>query len=401
MLIILFIRKKGIIGKATKEKIINSTSKVIKLPTEDLTEPDLRNIYNFLYLFLYMERGGGKLLHLIGLIIFLYLFILSIVLIKNSFFEIGKDILNIAGDSVGVWNAFGIGWLIALIMQSSGAATSALMALYATGVLGSVAFVYMILGTRIGGTLTALFIALLIHAKRRDFRHGFEIGLANLVYAVPIAVLMFILEYFFGLFSGIENLLVNLNVPFQLNFIDAITVPVVEMFSYLPQVILLGIGIFLLIASLREMPHYLVDLWGEENLKKKINKYMGNKGGAFLIGFLVTAILFSTGITIGLLIPFVVSRFINLKKVIPYIIGASLGGVIDVVLSALIIGEKAFPALVVYVLFSLIGLLWLFNTDLLFRVTKFISKRTLHVSKLKAFLFILLLIVLAVVLVVI
>jgi len=88
-------------------------------------------------------------------------------------------------------------------------------------------------------------------------------------------------------------------------------------------------------------------------------------------------------------VPLIISRVVNLKKAIPYIIGANLGGIADFILSGLIIGEKAFPAMLVYVSFSIIGLLWLFYTDELFKITKFISKRTLHLSRKRAFFFVL------------
>ena len=143
-----------------------------------------------------------RLLALIGFLLFLYLFIFSLVLIKTSFAEIGKDIFKITKQELNPINAFGIGWLITLVMLSSGATASALLSLHAVGILGTGVLIYMILGTRIGTTITALSVSLISHAKkRRDFRHGFEIGLANLVYAFPIAILMFLLEYFFDILS--------------------------------------------------------------------------------------------------------------------------------------------------------------------------------------------------------
>ncbi len=147
----------------------------------------------------------GKFFSALGFVLFLYLFIFSITLMKQSFSSLGESILRITSRDLSPVNAFGIGWLSTLVMQSSGAATVALITLYSAGLIGFRILVYMILGTRIGTTITALFVALLIHAKRRDFRHGFEIGLANLVYAFPIAILMFLLEYFFKLFSQIGN----------------------------------------------------------------------------------------------------------------------------------------------------------------------------------------------------
>ncbi len=146
------------------------------------------------------------------------------------------------------------------------------------------------------------------------------------------------------------------------------------------------------------MPKFMLSLWGEKYLREKINKYLGNKWMAFLIGFLITAILMSTSITITLLVPIVVLRLVNLKKVLPYMIGANVGGVFDVVMGGLVIGSSAFSAIFVYVCFSVFGLLWLFNTQLLFDITKFISKKIVRVSRKRAFLFLLFFILLSLVL---
>lgn len=340
-------------------------------------------------------NGKRKVLNFFGFLFFFFLFIFSLTLIKHSFEDVGKFIFSIAQGDVGEINAFGIGWLLTLIMQSSGAATSALMALNYAGVIGPIVLIYMVLGTRIGTTITALLVALFVSAKRRDFRHGFEIGLANLVYAIPIAIFMFLIEYFFSFFSRTGESIIQLGIPFNISFIDTITLPIINLLSFLPGYCLVILGVLLLIFSLKQMPKFILQLWGEDYLRKKINKYMKKKYFSFFVGFVIAIFLASTSITITLLIPLIVARVINLKKVIPYIIGTNLGGVMDVFIGGLVIGETSLPAIFTYVSFSVIGLFWLFNTNLMFNITKFISKRTLHISKKRAILFVLFFILLA------
>ena len=339
-----------------------------------------------------------RALNLLGVLLFLYLFIFSLMLIRYSFSEIGKYVSEINIENISGINAFGLGWLLTLIMQSSGAATSALMSLNYAGILGNIVLVYMILGTRIGTTITALLVALLVSAKRRDFRHGFEIGLANLVYAFPIAIIMFFLEYFFSFFSKAGNYFLFSEVPFSINFVDKITMPLISLIKFIPEYLLALLGILLLILSLKKLPVFVLHLWAKDFLRKKTEKYIGKKSFSFFVGFVLAFFLTSTSITITLLIPLIISRIINLKKIIPYLIGTNLGGVADVIIGGMIIGKTSIPAVFTYVSFSVIGLFWLFNTDLMFRITKFISKKTLHISKKRAVIFVLLFILLAIVL---
>ena len=339
-----------------------------------------------------------RVLNLLGFLLSLYFFLFSLVLIRYSFSEIGQYVAKITVNNISEINAFGLGWLLTLIMQSSGAATSALISLNYAGIIGPVILIYMVLGARIGTTITALLVALLVSAKRRDFRHGFEIGLANLVYAFPIAIFMFFLEYFFSFFSKAGNYLVVSEVPFNINFIDKITLPLIGLIKFIPEYLLALLGVFLLIISLKKMSVFMLGSFREDYLREKINKYFGKKSFSFFIGFLIALFLTSTSITITLLIPLIVSRIINLKKVIPYIIGTNLGGVVDAVIGGLVIGKTSLPAVFTYVSFSVIGLFWLFNTDLMFRITKFISKNTLHISRKRAVFFVLFFILLAIIL---
>lgn len=340
-------------------------------------------------------NGTKRILNFLGFLLFLYFFLFSLVLIKYSFSEIGENVLKITTSNINEINAFGFGWLLTLIMQSSGAATSVLIALNFAGTIGPIVVIYMVIGTRIGTTITALFVALLVSAKRRDFRHGFEIGLANLVYALPIAIFMFFLEYFFSFFSKTGNYFIASGVPFKINFIDKITLPLINLIKFIPEYLLILLGIFLLILSLEKIPVFILRLWGEDYTREKINKYFKKKYLSFFAGLLIAFFLTSTSITITLLVPLIVSRLINLKKVIPYIIGTNLGGVIDAIIGGLIVGKTSLPAVFTYVSFSIIGLFWLFNTDLMFNITKFISKRTLHISKKRAILFVMFFILLA------
>jgi len=328
------------------------------------------------------------------LILLLYLFILSLVFIKESTPVIAQGIFQLQ-KQINPLNAFGIGWLITLILQSSGAATSFLMALNSAGLFESSLFIYMILGTRIGTSITLMIAAFIIFArKRRDFRHGFEIALANLIYAFPIAILMFFLEYNFSLFSKLGGYFIL--IPYEkFSLVGFITRPVLNLFSIFPKFFVLLIGFLLLFISLSTLPKILISLWDKKTITKKLNKYMDKKYSAFLIGFGLTACLLSTTITLTLLVPLIILRLINLKKVVPYIIGANLGGVVDVIIGSIVIGKNAFSALFVYVMFSIIGLVWLFNTNIIFNLTKYVSKKVIKVSKKRALLFLILFILIA------
>ncbi len=358
----------------------------LESPEEDLQTP------------LSKKLKKNKAVNVLGFVLALYMFVFSLTLIKVSSASLGEGIFHFTKNGMNELNAFGFGWLATLITQSSGAAAATLIAFHLAGIIGPIFLLYMIIGTRIGTSITALFASFLIHAKRRDFRHGFEVGLANLVYAIPIAIIMFLLEFFTGFFSRIGNYFVVFDCPLKYNIIDMAVLPVINLISSIPDNLKIVLGVILLIGSLKYLPKFMINIWGEVRLRSKINKFLDKKWRSFLLGLGITALLMSTSITITFLIPLVVTRITKLKKVIPYMIGANLGGVSEIVLGGLVLGGSALPAVFTYVSFSLIGFFWMFNTDLMFRATKFLSKRTLHVSRQRALMFIIAFVLAAVIL---
>jgi solute carrier family 34 (sodium-dependent phosphate cotransporter) len=329
-----------------------------------------------------------KGLNVIGLLLSLYAFVFSLALIKISSQSIGKVIFSVTKEGMNEINAFGFGWLATLVTQSSGAAAATLIVFHLAGVIGPIFLIYMMIGTRIGTSITALFTAFLIHTDKRDFRHGFEIGIANLVYAVPIAIFMFIVEYFTGFFHKFGNYLIIFDSPVNPNILNLIISPVIDFFSFVPDNMKIVLGILLLIGSLKKIPKFMIGIWGEKYVKSKINSFLDKKWKSFFLGLAITAFL----------IPLIVTRLIKLKNVIPYMIGANLGGVSEIILGGLVLGKSAFPAVFTYVSFSLIGFFWMFNVDLMFKITKYISKKTLHVSRKRALMFIIAFVLIAVIL---
>lgn len=326
---------------------------------------------------------------------FVYLFILSIEIIKKTSMLLAPSINTLISTNLTPLKAICTGWFTTVIFQSSGAVTIIAATFAGNNLLSLPTTIYIILGTILGSAITALIIPFIVHTKKtRDFRHGFEIGLCFAIYSTILIIITFILEYLFGIVSKTSFYLANivqdkgciLKIP---DLIGTITSPIINILK-LNNLIVLLIGFAILIISLNFLGKIIIKcLGGEKHAKKVLNKYFNSKYKSLLLGIVLTAIVFSSSITIGLLIPLIIARLITLKKAVPFIVGARLGTSTDVVLASLIINQPAALATAIaYLMIGIVGMLiFIPNTNFLFKITKHISKKTIHISRKKALYF--------------
>lgn len=330
----------------------------------------------------------------IKLVFFVYLFIFSIELLKKSSLFLAPNIKNFLAQGITPIKAISVGWFATSIVQSSGAVSSLTATFAGNNLIGLQTAVYILIGATLGTAITALIISLIIFTKkRRDFRHGFEIGLCYSIYCFFLMCIVFFLEFFFQFFSKTSFFLASflnektslLKIP---NIIGFITSPVIEpLFNKIQKPFLLILAFVCLLLALRYIGKSIIDVFGGEHKTKKfINKYFESKYKAYIIGVILTALVFSSIITIGLLVPLAVSRLINLKKAIPFILGANLGTFTDVFLASIIIGKTlALATAITSLLFSVLGgIIFLPNINFLFKTTKYVSKKLIHISRKKA-----------------
>ncbi|UCD16467.1 MAG: Na/Pi cotransporter family protein, partial [Candidatus Zixiibacteriota bacterium] len=111
----------------------------------------------------------------IGLIFFLYLFILSITLLGDSFKLFGKEfaqslLVSTSHPIVGLF----IGILATSIIQSSSTTTSIVVGMVAGGLLSIDGAIPIVMGANIGTTVTNTIVSLTHITKSREFQRAFS-----------------------------------------------------------------------------------------------------------------------------------------------------------------------------------------------------------------------------------
>ncbi len=169
----------------------------------------------------------------LGLIFFLYIFILSITLLGASFKLFGKDFAEtlLSTTSNPIVGLF-IGILATSIIQSSSTTTSILVTMVAAGSISLEGAIPIVMGANIGTTVTNALVSLTHITRSREFSRAFSGAIVHDIFNVLVVIILFPLQYYTNFLGHASTFLTGI---FEnaggLHFISpikAITGPVVK-----------------------------------------------------------------------------------------------------------------------------------------------------------------------------
>ena len=290
---------------------------------------------------------SSKYKNAIGSILSIYFFISAIVLVKNSAKVVGvalaETIVLIIRDTT---SAVFAGWISTALLHSSGAFDSIICAFTASGVMPLNLSVATIIGAEIGTTVTPFLISVLERLKRKgESRAAFNVTMSHVLYNLFTLAIFYPMELFFGTFSKIAKWgshqfvkITWLNaVP---DLLDTITPWVKPLLGYIgPWAGLVGGGVLLLVA-LGAVEKYMTAIFSMPRSWNLIRSTFTRPKRAFLAGFIFTLLVPSTTVMVSLLIPLATSGVIKAEYyILPYILGANIGTVFDVMIAAMATGD--------------------------------------------------------------
>ncbi|HAA12379.1 MAG TPA: phosphate transporter [Cytophagales bacterium] len=298
------------------------------------------------------------------------MFLVSIEMMSSCFKLLGKDtaadILEVTTNPfIGLF----IGLLMTAIIQSSSTSTSLMVTAVASGSLSVVHAIPMILGANIGTTLTSTIISLGYITRKREFRKAIAAGTLHDFFNILVTIIVFPLEFYYGLLSGSAQWIVDTisigkgtgnGGGFSFRLWDLI--PIGDWLSQtsIPPIIPLIISFGLLILSIKYLSRFLSAVLIGESRGRMKTYLFGSRGRSFLWGTLITAGVQSSSITSSLIVPFVATNKVSLKKAFPFLMGANIGTTITAFIAASFRSEAAISLAIAHLLFNLVGVVIFF-----------------------------------------
>ena len=295
------------------------------------------------------------------LVLSIFFFIASLEGVKNGFKLIfaewqGSILGMITSDSAAI-TGLAVGMLCTALVQSSSAVVAGTMVSMAGMVSGGLPLsdairfgVPMVLGANIGTTVTNTIVAFGIERGMtlEEFKDTIPGVIVDDVYEALTITIFFALELSFGFLSKIVLWLGDLYTKvlqlegffsaFQDSIVDIlvkepIIVPMKNMLvdllgprtgGVLMFVIWFGV-IILSMGMITKSLEKMIELQWEERVKAAFDK----PAHGWFTGFMITLLVGSSSIGTSLVIPFLATKVVDLKKAYPYLVGCNMATAVD------------------------------------------------------------------------
>ena len=286
---------------------------------------------------------------IIGLIVVLYVFLVSIGLLGGAFKLFGKELAQqliemTSNPLVGLF----AGILATTLAQSSSTTTSIAVGMVAGGALTIEGAIPVIMGANIGTSVTNTLVSMGHITRKEEFKralagatvHDFFNLLAVLI-LLPLEIafgyLQFVAERMADFFQGVGGMKFS-------NPLKAITKPAISALIDLLDknpIACLIVALIIMYVSLK----FLVDLARGVVVQRSgayLNRYLfGAPVVAMLFGIVMTVMVQSSSITTSMIVPLIGAGIITLEQVFPFTLGANVGTTVTAMLAALATGNIA------------------------------------------------------------
>jgi len=302
-------------------------------------------------------------------------FLFAIQLMSGSLAVLGQDfakeiVFATANPFIGLF----IGLLATAILQSSSTTSSMTVAAVAVGAISLEGAIPIIMGANLGTTITSTIVSLSFVTRSKEFEKAFAAGTIHDFFNIFIIVLLFPLEYYYGLLSTVSSHFASIIYLDNSDSLDS-SLFIYDLFDNVQRFVISNIGsvatliiaFVMIITVVKIISNLLYDQLIGNSRNKFKSIVFNSRARSFGWGFIFTSIIQSSSLTTSLIVPLSATNKIHLHRAFQFVLGANLGTTITAIIAALFKSEAAISLALAHFLFNFIGVA-------LFMVIPFLSK---------------------------
>ena len=313
-----------------------------------------------------------KIIKVLNIIFFLYLFLLSIELLGSGFKFLGEDFAKnlftiTAHPGIGIF----IGLLATAIVQSSSFTTSMIVALVSSGTIGVKNAVFLVMGANIGTTVTNTLVSLSYVTRKEEFGKAFAASVVHDFFNIIMVTLFAPLELATGFLSKTAGLVANFIIgsktiefhsPLKLIVkpVNSLIIKILNLFlnqSWIIGAIITLISVILLFIALLKLVTLMKSIL-INRIEISFNNVIEKAPViGIILGFVITAIIQSSSVTTSMLVPIVAAGVISIDTAFAITLGANIGTTVTALLASLVGNKFGLTIALVHFFFNFLGVL--------------------------------------------
>ncbi|WP_410766876.1 sodium:phosphate symporter [Haloferax sp. DFSO60] len=250
---------------------------------------------------------------------------------------------------MGPLSALGSSWLATYPVLNGTAIAALAMVLFTDALVTPLELFLMICGSRFGSVTIVLLVGSVEYIRRTDvsLRDAMWFGVLSFLVTWTIYIPVTVLGY-----AALGPLIPRLSAVasrFTIRFaaLDSLE-PIIR--SLVETVGPLGAGVLalgLLLGSLRLFDSAFNAIDGDR-IRESLTRHERDHWFLFVLGFAVTALSTSVAFSLGVIVPLSVRGYVDRDDLLPYILGANVGTLIDTVAIAVVLDEPVGLAVVLF-----------------------------------------------------
>ncbi|MCD6393834.1 MAG: Na/Pi symporter [Planctomycetes bacterium] len=338
-----------------------------------------------------MKKGNSEvILKIVGVLFFLYIFLLSIALMGAAFKGFGKGFAeNLISTTSNPFVGLFIGILATSLVQSSSTTTSIVVGIVGSGQLSVGNAIPIIMGANIGTTVTNTLVSLGHVGQREEFKRAISGATVHDFFNFICVAVMFPLEItthcleksatlMSTMFSNVGGVKftspIKMIVKPAVGVIQNISTGIFSESKSAAYIVMLALSAAFLFVAL----YYIVKIMKSLVVNRAeivLNNVIArNSFMALVAGLAFTIFVQSSSITTSLLIPMVASGVLTVEGIFPITMGANIGTTTTAILASFATGNiSAIIIAFVHFLFNLVGVFCLYPIKPLRRVPLFLA----------------------------
>ncbi len=268
----------------------------------------------------------------------LYLFILSVQLLKAGAAAIGPEIQGEFPFANGI-STLGFGWLAAYIVLSGSPVAATAIALFGAGTLTVLQTFTMLAGSRLGASFIVLMTGLLYAVRGKAIKNRNDsIGVG--IQAMTMTALVYVPGMLIGYAILRNGWLDGLDLHASGGLEAALSVawgPLVDTFEdLLPGWALFVAGLGAILLSFNLIDRILPEVSTDGTASKHM-QWLTRPWAMFFLGCLVATLTLSVSVALTILVPLASRGLVKRDQVLPYIMGANIMTLVDTLVVAMLL----------------------------------------------------------------